>query len=347
MKRNSTFVKNLYTKCRIHGAGDAQVAISDQEVFALINLAIHDLNWYFAELDIEKIELPSLNYYEINLNWFEALKTTPISPDKILLALSACIQKDQDFALFIENLSALHRRRVKFKRILATQPIPTMEQIGPRILLEYGACDIDLLANWMTWRKWIYDIDNRAAQETGYVFEPILASSLGGEAIGAKNSPIKRIGADGTPTSKGRQVDCLIAGSNTAYELKLRVTAAASGQGRFAEELSFPVACQAAGYTPVLLVLDATPASKLTELSEMYRQCGGFFFQGEQAWAHMEEQAGAIMSIFIEKYIKPALKLVNDLEIHLPNKIALEWHDHSIQISSRDASYTIARQIGG
>ncbi len=343
---NSVFIKNLYTKCRIHGAGEAQVAISDNEIYALIVLAIYDLNWSFDELGIEQIFLPSLNYYEINLDWFENLDNADVVSEKIILMLSACFNKDPDFALFIDNLCALHRRRIKFKRILSNQPLPTMEQIGPRILLEYGACDIELLANWMTWRKWIYDIDNRSAQETGYLFEPILASSLGGETIGAKNSPIKRVDENGNPTNNGRQVDCLIADTNTAYELKLRVTIAASGQGRFAEELSFPVECQAAGYTPVLLVLDPTPSNRLAELSEKYIECGGFLLQGEQAWEHMEQQAGNVMSIFIENYIKPAIKLVDDLEIKLPQKISLEWYGDSIKISNGIVNYNISRKNG-
>lgn len=91
-----------------------------------------------------------------------------------------------DFALYIQNLCALHRRRVKYRRILEIQPLAQADQIGPRSLLEFGSCDTELLFSWMTWRKWIYDIDNRSAQETGYLFEPVLASCLGGEPIGAR-----------------------------------------------------------------------------------------------------------------------------------------------------------------
>ena len=47
----------------------------------------------------------------------------------------------------------------------------------------------DLLASWLVWRKWIFDVDNRAAQETGYLFEPVLTSCLGGEAVGSKTRP--------------------------------------------------------------------------------------------------------------------------------------------------------------
>jgi len=43
-------------------------------------------------------------------------------------------------------------------------------------MLQYGQADPAALAVLLTWRKWIYDIDNRAAQETGYVFEPALVA---------------------------------------------------------------------------------------------------------------------------------------------------------------------------
>ena len=53
-------------------------------------------------------------------------------------------------------------------------------------------------------------------------------------------SPVKRIDDNGNPTNEGRQIDCYIEESREVYELKLRVTIAASGQGRFSEEMSFP-----------------------------------------------------------------------------------------------------------
>ena len=43
------------------------------------------------------------------------------------------------------------------------------------------------------------------------------------------------------------------------------VLIAASGHGRFAEELSYPVECKAAGLTPVFIVLDPTPSTRLAE----------------------------------------------------------------------------------
>ncbi len=316
----SVFLKSLFAKCKMHGGGDSQVIISDSEVYSLICMAICDLGWSYQELEVTPIDLPSTNYYQIALGWFDQINIPNLSTDKILGSLNSCIRKDNDFSLYIENLSALHRRRAKYKRILSQQPLPNMDQIGPRVLLEYGCCDVALLANWMIWRKWIYDIDNRSAQETGYLFEPVLASCLGGEAIGARNSPIKRLDSEGKPTSNGRQVDCLVPANKTVYEFKLRVTIAASGQGRFGEELSFPVESQAAGYRPILLVLDPTPSARLAELSQRFLRCGGEVHQGEAAWLHMEQQAGSVISVFIEKYIKPAIQ-----DIESVNLTEIQW----------------------
>ncbi|MDJ0715887.1 MAG: DNA cytosine methyltransferase [Prochloraceae cyanobacterium] len=340
----SSFLKKLFSKCKFHGTGDAQVTISDAEIYSLLYLAISDLSWSHKELGMNSIDLPFLNYYEIDLEWFDNLKIQTLKTNDVMEVLDACVKKDNDFSLYIENLCALHRRRVKYKRILSTQPLPNMDQVGPRVLLEYGRCNLNLLANWMIWRKWIYDIDNRSAQETGYLFEPVLASCLGGEAIGARNSPIKRLNSEGIPTNKGRQVDCLVSANMTAYELKLRVTIAASGQGRFGEELSFPVESRAAGYRPILLVLDPTPSDRLTELSNKFLECGGEFYQGEDAWRHMEEQTGAVISVFIDKYIKPAIQDIESIDITELQSLSLNWDSERVTISTDNDSYSISRE---
>lgn len=328
----------------MHGSGDAQVILRDAELYALICISIKDLNWSFEELGVVNTFNETRNYYEIPLNYFEEIELKNITATDILKAISNCFNKNQDFALYIENLCALHRRRVKYRRILATQPFPTMDQIGPRTLLEYGECDSNLLAHWMLWRKWIYDIDNRSAQETGYLFEPLLASCLGGEPVGARNSPIKRIDAQGKPTNKGRQIDCLVCDKSRAYELKLRVTIAASGQGRFGEELSFPVEAKAAGFTPVLLVLDPTPSSKLEELSRKFIENGGEFYNGEEAWAYMEKETGEVIAIFIKKYIKPIIKVIEEVDIDEMAEITLAATPTSIAITSSTSTYTLGRR---
>lgn len=337
-------IRNLYAKCKMHGSGDAQVVLSDQELYSLILLSIVDLGWEINDFEIVNIELPGQEYYGIPLIWFSELSEQEISSSEVIRLLTSCKDKEEDFMIYIENLSSVHRRRVKFRRILATQPMPTMDQIGPRVLLEFGTCNSTLLANWMTWRKWIYDIDNRAAQETGYVFEPILASCLGGESIGARNSPVKRLNESGQQTNNGRQVDCFLPDANTAYEFKLRVTIAASGQGRFGEELSFPAECEAAGITPVLLVLDPTPSPRLDELSRKFLQCQGGVFIGDDAWTHMKERAGDVISVFIDKYIRPAIEQVEAIEMTTLQTVSLSWSTKEIIIRSDREDYKISRE---
>lgn len=340
---NTAFFRNLYSKCKMHGNGEAQVVISDGELYALLSIAVDNLCWSHADLEMKRVNSPNEDYYKIPMEWFDEQSAADMAPSAVIESLKACFEKDNDFGLFIENLTALHRRRVKYRRILSSQPIPNMDQIGPRALLEYGSCNTTLLANWMVWRKWIYDIDNRSAQETGYLFEPLLASCLGGEPVGSKNSPVKRLDSNGRPTNNGRQIDCLVPSNNRTYELKLRVTIAASGQGRFGEELSFAKESQAAGFTPVLLVLDPTSSNRLTELSKKYLACGGAFYHGEDAWSHMEEEAGEVVSVFIEKYIKPAIQGIEEIEIDLPRSINLRWSDQQVEISDETASYVIQR----
>ena len=155
-----------------------------------------------------------------------------------------------------------------------------MVQVSPRALLEFGGMPTEALASWLTWRKWFYDLDNRSAQESGLLFEPILAAALGGIPKSARVSPVRRIG----DPSKGRQVDCwkvLPSGESLAYEFKLRVTIAASGQGRFGEQLNFVRDCRASGATPILLVLDPTPNPRLTELQQAFRDAGGHAYVGD------------------------------------------------------------------
>lgn len=212
-----------------------------------------------------------------------------------------------DATLFFGSLAELHKRRVRYERILENQSIPTLDQVGPRSLLEYGTTTEATLAAFLLWRKWLFDIDNRAGQETGYAFEPPLAAALGGTAASHGESPVRRIGKAG-----GRQVDCIIDDETGkfAYEFKIRVTIAASGQGRWGEELSFPEEAITAGYKPVLVVFDSTENSKLTELKRRFDEHGGESHLGADAWAHLRDRAGLVMGRFVEHYLRRPLEAV-------------------------------------
>lgn len=340
-------IKKLFSKARILGQSDSRVTLSETELFCLLTQCCNDLTIPFEISQLPNLSNPPPceNYYRVPLVWFQTEQSDCPTASGLIAHLATCIAYEPDFGLYFGNLAELHKRRLKYQNILSTQPRPTMNQIGPRSLLEFGGVQNELLAAWLIWRKWIFDIDNRAAQETGYLFEPVLASCLGGEAIGAKNSPVKRINESGEPTTKGRQIDCYDGEDQLAYEFKLRVTIAASGQGRFGEELSYPKECQAAGLTPVLVVLDPTPSSRLAELIAKFTEHGGFHYVGADAWEHMDSKAGATMAVFLERYIRPPLTEMANHEDTGPESIQLSWASDEILIRGNTETIRILRTV--
>lgn len=340
-------IKKLFSAARILGSGDDRVTLSENELFCILGQCCRDLSIFesVSQLPSPSVPPPSADYYRLPLAWFQTEQVGCPSAPALVASLAACISHDPDFGLYFANLAALHKRRRKYQRILSTQPRPTMNQIGPRSLLEFGGVHDQLLATWLVWRKWIFDVDNRAAQETGYLFEPVLASCLGGEAVSSPNSPVRRLNEKGQPTDDGRQIDCYDGENQLAYEFKLRVTIAASGQGRFGEELSFPVECRAAGLTPVLVVLDPTPSSRLTELIAKFTDNGGKHYVGADAWAHMDSKAGSTMAVFLERYIRPPLTEMATHEDTGPESIQLSWSQDEILVRSNNARIRIPRRV--
>ncbi len=301
-----------------HGQGDAKVEIAAKDVVLLLHIAYRDIHpapadWFISDF----LVIAEKSFYDIQPKMVEGLPEISTEQAIDLLKKAGVYDATNVIYLYLKNLSVLWRRRFKFYNILKRQPIPQMEQIAPRCLLEYGNCDEKLLFAWMSWRKFIYDIDNRSAQETGYLFEPIMASCLGGESVSHTNSPIKRVSSDGKVTKNGRQIDCYIESSREAYELKLRVTIAASGQGRLAEEMSFPQEAHRAGIVPVLVVFDSTPSHILSKLQKEYQKWGGSSVVGEAAWNMLVRKAGKEMGIFITKYIKPPIDEISKTQFQI------------------------------
>ena len=339
-------IKKSFSAARILGNGDDRVTLSESELFCLLTQCCRDLGIAasVSALPSLSVPAPSADYYRIPLAWFQTPQNGCPTAAALVESLAAVVARETDFRLYFENLATLHKRRLKYQRILSTQPKPTMNQIGPRSLLEFGGVDDGLLASWLVWRKWIFDVDNRAAQETGYLFEPVLASCLGGEAVGSKNSPVKRLNERGEATGEGRQIDCYDGEEQLAYEFKLRVTIAASGQGRFGEELSFPREARAAGLTPVLVVLDPTPSPRLAELIAAFTANRGRHYVGADAWAHMESKAGGTMAVFLERYIRPPLTEMATHEDTGPEAIHLSWTQDEIRVQGTGASIRIPRR---
>lgn len=287
----------IVARARAIGGGQQGVALDDETCAYLLATIAKDLGLldrlpdlarradelpdFFATRPLHSLRLPGIDF---------------IALFRQLLA------RDPNADTYFSCLATLHKSRLKYERILQTQPLPTIDQVGPRGLLQYGGLSPQALTGFLFWRKWLFDIDNRAGQETGYLFEPIIASAIGGVPAGTKRSPVYREG----DLSKGqRQVDCIR--DNNAYEFKLRVTTAASGQGRWQEELDFPRDCRASGFTPVLIVLDPTRNEKLAALERAFLAQGGEVHSAD-AWSYLNSLAGATMATFLERYVHEPIR---------------------------------------
>jgi len=281
--------------------------LDDATCSYLVAVIALDLGWYdeFGDLGLGP-HLVVPDFFAGSASDFDASGLDFYALFERLVALQPAAET------YFACLAQVYTRRLKYDSILEHQPLPTMDQVGPRALLQYGKLDSPALAAFLFWRKWLFDIDNRAAQETGYLFEPIIAAALGGTPASARKSPVKRR----SDPSKGRQVDCIreADGVKLAYEIKLRVTIAASGQGRFGEELDFPDDCKTSGYVPVLVVFDPTEADKLTTLRERFEAAGGKSYIGADAWAHLEAEAGDPMGTFLDKYVRQPMEAVLEAE---------------------------------
>lgn len=313
---------SMVERARSVGGGGQGVALSNDVCSFLVATLARDL-----EIPPDVVPVPS------GLPDFFArvqLETLTISGRDFLADLASVLTLEPDADSYFACLAKLHKTRLKYQRILETQPIPTLDQVGPRALLQYGQLSPSALAGLLFWRKWFFDIDNRAGQETGYLFEPIIALSIGGVPASAGKSPVKRHGNK----SKGRQVDCIK--GDRAYEFKLRVTIAASGQGRWGEEIDFPTDCARSGYKPVLVVFDPTPNPKLDELVKVFIDEGGDAFVGDGAWKHLETQAGATMARFLEAYVRrPLADLMASATSSLPElRASLEGSEMLISVES-------------
>ena len=210
--------KEFYRQFSQHGVGAAKVIISPKEVALMLFIAYYDIHKSFPSDDYPEISrLSSKGFYKITFAEVNQLSNMTENECFELLEKGGVTNINGVIFLYLKNLCDLYRRRYKYDLILQDQPFPNSDQVAPRSLLEYGKCDDSLLSTWLQWRKWIFDIDNRSGQETGYVFEPILASCLGGISVSHSNSPVKRINDRGKFTKEGRQIDCYIEEAKEVY----------------------------------------------------------------------------------------------------------------------------------
>lgn len=295
----------VWEKARALGSGGQAVQLTDASCAYLVARIAADLGLLEEFPEFDGGIPPFFNSGELSSLVIEGLAPLPLYERLV------AINPDGD--MYFACLATLHKARLKYEAILEHQPIPTLEQVGPRGLLQYGKLSPSGLVAFLLWRKWFFDIDNRAGQETGYLFEPVIANAVGGTPVPASRSPVKRH----RDNRKGRQVDCLL--GKKAYELKIRMTIAASGQGRWGEELDYPIDCKGSGFIPVLLVLDSTPNPKLSELTRAFLKQNGEVYVGNQAWEHLDQLAGPTMALFLERYVREPLDhLISEAPEQLP-----------------------------
>lgn len=321
--------RTLLEKARSSGAGNMGIALSDEACHFLFAVIARDLG--LLDQFPEFPEPPEFFSLAPSGGVLKAEGSVYDLFDRL-------IQHEPNADTYFSCLASLHRARLKYSKILSAQPIPTMDQVGPRSLLQYGNLGAKALAGFLLWRKWIFDIDNRAGQETGYLFEPIVAHAIGGAPFSATKSPVKRV----SDPKKGRQVDCIR--DKKAYEIKIRVTIAASGQGRWGEEKEFPQDCRKSGYTPVLIVFDPTPNPKLDELARAFQAARGEVYIGATAWAHLEAIAGPAMASFLEKYVRtPIQEILQVAPTGLPT-ITFGMDDTCFTIETEGEEYRHPRE---
>lgn len=82
--------------------------------------------------------VPKQDYYSTAIDWFSTPDIS-VTPFDVVDMLDAGTSFDQDFMTYLKCLTELHKRRRKYALILQRQPLPTMVQISPRTLMEYGA----------------------------------------------------------------------------------------------------------------------------------------------------------------------------------------------------------------
>jgi hypothetical protein len=199
MKNNSTRLnaeesKLLTTVMTLGTATNLPVVMAPSELAKLIGVVYRDTGM-LEQLEqarpgtVAKIA-PAHDYYSVPDEWFTGSVQLDECEHIELMRLGA--KQIPDFVTYLRCLSELHKRRRKYAMILSAQPMPTMVQVSPRALVEYGRLNSEALASWLTWRKFFYDLDNRSAQETGYLFEPVLAAAIGGEPKSARIKVVKR-----------------------------------------------------------------------------------------------------------------------------------------------------------
>src|SRR5436309_3435766 len=128
----SQLQRTVFEKARALGGGGQGVALTDADCRGLVGIAARDLG---LSSEFPEISAALPEFFEANP--FQALRVDHRTEPLVLFERLVGRRTDAD--AYFAALAALHKARVKFRRIQETQPLPTTDQVGPRGLLEYGA----------------------------------------------------------------------------------------------------------------------------------------------------------------------------------------------------------------
>src|SRR5437870_2311265 len=120
----------IWQKAKALGAGEQAIVLTDEICSYLLARIVFDL-----EQQEKFSDLPANVPVLFSNQPASELVLSDIDAQALYESIVAAIP---DADTYFACLAALHKARLKYERILSTQPIPTLEQVGPRALLQYG-----------------------------------------------------------------------------------------------------------------------------------------------------------------------------------------------------------------
>lgn len=293
--------KSVIASARSLGSGvKHRVVLDDRSLARIAGFIEIGFSYGFKLENLPDAARPTLPYYETNPEFTgQGHRSFKVNFGAVY---DEAIEKIPDFEQIFECLCEIHKRRVKFARIKAAQVLPDIHELSHRSLLESAAPGMDATSAFMRLRKLLYDQDNRSGQEAAFLFMKVITLILGGKRHTGRTSPIRHYSSD----MSRRSVDCIV--EKDAYDFRARMTEAPSRRARFGDEVAFPRDCNISGYRPILLAFHQLPGERSEELVEAYLRNGGEAHIGPDAWAHLCEKAGPVMTSFIEDYLMARLE---------------------------------------
>ena len=145
---------SMVEKARATGSGGQGVALSEHACSYLVGTIVSDLN-------LEK-KFPEFQFALAPFFGDGPIQALQVPGVPFLPLLERLVRIVPDADTYFVSLAKLHKARLKYEKILKSQPLPTLEQVGPRALLEFGKLRPEALGTYIFWRKWLFDIDNRS-----------------------------------------------------------------------------------------------------------------------------------------------------------------------------------------